>query len=177
MNQPATCQRCGARLDPPYRTHLVHAAEQLLETSPDGSGLHAVLRAAAACSWNCLAVLAAQEAGPDADAAVLVVAERERQVTAEGWAPEHDDTHDPGDLASAGIAYAGLHARTRSWSEWPPEPDSDLPLGTPYCWPWDREWWKPKDELRDLVRAAALIAAEADRLQRAKRRDRERAAF
>lgn len=33
-------------------------------------------------------------------------------------------------------------------------------------WPWAVRWWKPKDPIRDLVRAGALIAAEIDRLQR-----------
>jgi hypothetical protein len=32
-------------------------------------------------------------------------------------------------------------------------------------WPWSFEWWKPKDRIRNLVRAGALIAAEIDRLQ------------
>lgn len=37
----------------------------------------------------------------------------------------------------------------------------------PAAWPWDKEWWKPsKDQVRNLVKAGALIAAEIDRLQR-----------
>jgi len=35
-------------------------------------------------------------------------------------------------------------------------------------WPWGKEWWKPSDRRRDLVKAGALIAAEIDRLDRAK---------
>jgi len=31
------------------------------------------------------------------------------------------------------------------------------------AWPWDA-WFKPKDRLRDLARAGALIAAEMDRI-------------
>ena len=38
-----------------------------------------------------------------------VLAERRRQVEAEGWTPEHDDAHDDGSLALAGAAYA-VHA-------------------------------------------------------------------
>jgi hypothetical protein len=34
-------------------------------------------------------------------------------------------------------------------------------------WPWDRKWWKPTDRRRDLVKAAALILAEIERLDRA----------
>jgi len=34
-------------------------------------------------------------------------------------------------------------------------------------WPWAEKWWKPKNERRDLVKAAALILAEIERLDRA----------
>ena len=37
----------------------------------------------------------------------------------------------------------------------------------PVGWPWHRQWWKPKNARRDLVRAAALIVAEIERLDRA----------
>ena len=32
-------------------------------------------------------------------------------------------------------------------------------------WPWAQDFWKPKDQLRNLVMAGALIAAAIDRLQ------------
>lgn len=35
-----------------------------------------------------------------------------------------------------------------------------------YHWPWSREWWKPKNPRRDLVKAGALIVAEIERLDR-----------
>ena len=36
-------------------------------------------------------------------------------------------------------------------------------------WPWDEKWWKPfPDPIRNLVKSAALIVAEIERLQRAK---------
>jgi hypothetical protein len=41
-----------------------------------------------------------------------------------------------------------------------------VPRGIPIHWPWDASWWKPKDVIRNLVRAGALIAAEIDRLRR-----------
>jgi hypothetical protein len=37
----------------------------------------------------------------------------------------------------------------------------------PQQWPWLSKWWKPKDRRRDLVRAAALVIAEIERLDRA----------
>ena len=45
-----------------------------------------------------------REAGTQAASDVL--AERARQIAAEGWTPEHDDEHDGGELARAGAAYA-----------------------------------------------------------------------
>lgn len=90
----------------------------------------------------------------------LIAAERQRQISQEGWTPEHDDEHDPGELSSAGAAYA-LNAACALW------PLNGTPLDDPpVCWIWDRKWWKPKDPLSDLVRAGALIAAEIDKLQR-----------
>jgi len=90
-----------------------------------------------------------------------IARERRRQVEAEGWTPEHDDTHGNGEMATAAGCYAfmgGLydHARRRIERE-----------GAPYRWPWDPSWWKPIDNRRDLVKAGALILAELERLDRA----------
>ena len=37
----------------------------------------------------------------------------------------------------------------------------------PATWPWGASWWKPGDPRRMLVKAAALILAEIERLDRA----------
>lgn len=97
-----------------------------------------------------------------ANAAQDVLAERARQIASEGWTLEHDDEHDPGDLACAGAAYAlsagdAIH----------PMSQGDGGCQQPTFWPWDAEWWKPKTPRQDLVRAAALIIAEIERLDRA----------
>ena len=164
-----TCLRCGAELAHSYSTDVVAAAHHRQQIGPDGSGFATVLAATSACSWNCLAVLAAQLAGPAADAAVQIVAERERQVTAEGWTPEHDEHHDAGVLARAAVCYADLHVDTSWPGENPYEAHTDPDQPPAEAWPFDAEWWKPQDRLRDLVRAGALVAAEADRDVRAKR--------
>jgi hypothetical protein len=93
------------------------------------------------------------------DAIRDVLAERRRQVEQEGWTAEHDDGHRLGEMALAGAAYAGYAAA---------KIDGDLTLGTKAFefWPWRSGWWKPKDSRRDLVRAAALIIAEIERLDR-----------
>lgn len=157
------CARCGANLEDTYHHDTVVGQRRVATLGADGGTMHAgVVEATIACSWTCLAVLAALRAGSDADAAVLVVAERERQVTAEGYSPEHDEDHEPGELAAAGICYAWDHASEDS-DRWRTAP------GPPTAWPWEADWWKPKNPLRDLVRAGALIAAEADRHVRARR--------
>ena len=83
--------------------------------------------------------------------AELIAAERQRQIDAEGWTPDHDDSHAMGQLAQAASCY--LNARG---------PDADVSN----MWPWDREWWKPKNRRSNLIRAGALYQAEIERLER-----------
>lgn len=84
-----------------------------------------------------------------------IQAERLRQVEREGFGPEHDDHHQAGVLARAGAVYACLGAQELENHQY------DLPP-----WPWGEHWLKPKDARRNLVRAAALIAAEIERIDR-----------
>jgi hypothetical protein len=89
--------------------------------------------------------------------------ERRRQVDVEGFTPEHDDRHAPGEIASAASGYIGdvvghlMNGHNYPHASPPPE------------WPWEPEWWKPKDVRRDLVRAGALLIAEIERMDRAAR--------
>ena len=85
----------------------------------------------------------------------LIAQERQRQIEVEGWTPEHDDEHDCGEMAAAGASYA-LFDPSMLEGDWEPS-----------FWPWDKKWWKPSEyQIRNLVKAGALIAAEIDRLQR-----------
>ena len=79
--------------------------------------------------------------------------ERQRQLDVEGFTSESDDRYN-GDLAIAGAAYA-FHAGLNDGMASPPS-----------WWPWSNKWWKPKSRRQDLIRAAALIAAEIERLDR-----------
>lgn len=88
-------------------------------------------------------------------AAADVLAERKRQVTAEGWTPGHDDEYEHGELADAAGCYA-LSSELFDCAGEPPRP-----------WPWPDEWRKPTNRRRDLVKAGALILAEIERLDRA----------
>lgn len=109
-----------------------------------------------------LAVLREQVTGVE-----LIAAERERQVSEEGWTPEHDDTHTVGELAMAAATYAF------PWS-FVPTHLRDKYSSREHLWPWDKDTFKPAgrgrnhhaERLRELSKAGALIAAEIDRLQR-----------
>lgn len=100
-----------------------------------------------------------------------IAAERRRQIEVEGWTPGHDDGHMLGELAGAAACYASNAASAQeaaSYFETRP-PVKEPPPG----WPWLDEFWKPKDRRHDLIRAAALIVAEIERLDRAKASDHD----
>lgn len=87
-----------------------------------------------------------------------VQAERRRQITAEGWTPEHDDAHSHGQMARAAACYALAGSSAPS--------DGTAALLVSLAWPWDEQWWKPSTARRDMVKACALGLAEIERLDR-----------
>ncbi|MDN5260004.1 hypothetical protein QSQ13_16645 [Pseudomonas aeruginosa] len=80
-----------------------------------------------------------------------VQAERRRQITAEGWTPDHDDLYCAAELPRAAAAYILSGANDEA----------------PAIWPFVAKWWKPRDARANYVRAGALILAEIERLDRA----------
>ena len=108
--------------------------------------------------------LRATSAQSVSDAAKDVLSERDRQVSQEGWTPEHDDTHSSGEMAGAAACYA-RHVNGRQWV-YAKRPEDYSSEEAPESWPWDEAWWKPKSPRKDLIRAAALIIAEIERLDR-----------
>lgn len=84
-----------------------------------------------------------------------IMLERARQMNVEGWTPEHDDDHSDGSLAQAAACYALGRRKLES-----------LGGHRVDLWPWEDEAWKPKDARRNLVRAAALLVAEIERIDR-----------
>jgi hypothetical protein len=105
---------------------------------------------------------------PDTAAARDVLAERLRQIQAEGWCAAYDDTHTNGELAFAAACYAE-EAGTASLD---PNGRGDCPVHgwAPEMWPFRPSWWKPEGRRRTLVKAGALILAEIERLDRAANR-------
>ena len=97
--------------------------------------------------------IAELEGGAFNPAILDVVAERQRQQSAEGWTPEHDDQYGKSQLLWASSCYM-LNTI---------QPFNHIPMD----WPWDSSWWKPTNPRRDLVKAGALIIAEIERIDRA----------
>lgn len=94
-------------------------------------------------------------------AVLSVVAERQRQIDAEGWTPDHDDQHTGGELAGAASAYAMSAAASIGVGK------NAIITDPPPFFQFAPEWWKPRSPREDLIRAAALIIAEIERLDRA----------
>lgn len=102
-----------------------------------------------------------------------IAAERRRQIEQEGWTPEHDDDQWDGSLASAAASYAWLASLRDDDRRFQIKAQGSARNGVfsviNALWPvsWSDQWFKPKDRRRDLIRAAALIVAEIERLDRA----------
>ncbi|HEJ5377704.1 hypothetical protein JET96_05895 [Pseudomonas aeruginosa] len=112
---------------------------------------------------NELAELLAAAPGKEVPQAWIdVQAERRRQITAEGWTPEHDDEHACDEIAAFACFYA-MPPAARDWDT------SSTGYGDTLGEAILPEGWEPKtgDRRRELVKAAALILAEIERLDRA----------
>lgn len=80
-----------------------------------------------------------------------VLAERRRQVEGEGMTNDADDCYHAAELPCAAASYILNGANDEA----------------PYIWPWAKSWWKPRDARANYVRAAALLLAEIERIDRA----------
>lgn len=123
--------------------------KRISEQPYDESKLHSAIAA----------MLAAAPGNSVPQAWLDVQAERRRQITAEGWTPEHDDEHSHGQMARASACYALAGSSAPN--------DGTAALLVSLAWPWDEQWWKPSTARRDLVKACALALAEIERLDRA----------
>jgi hypothetical protein len=81
-----------------------------------------------------------------------ILRERARQIEDEGFDTEHDDAHTESELERAAATYA-----LANWYTYQEISQS---------WPWDRRWWKPATHRRNLVKAAALLIAAIERIDR-----------
>ncbi len=97
--------------------------------------------------------------------AELIAAERQRQITEEGYTPAHDCLHTRGELLAAAECYL-LAARYLERGR--------EPMELPSLWPWRAADYRPAEDVSgNLTKSAALIAAELDRLARTETRGAE----
>lgn len=87
----------------------------------------------------------------------MIQAERRRQKEVEGFDEIHDNGHEYGVLMRAGRAYYLQTAQPNLMSKVD---------GVSSMWPFEKNTWKPRDAVSNLVRAGALTLAERDRLDR-----------
>ena len=99
-----------------------------------------------------------------------IEAERRRQISEEGYDDDHDDKHYEGQLARAAYCYT-RHAATDTLHKFALQMVTEG--SCPPMWPWHVRHWKPKDRRSDLIKAAALIAAEVERLDRLEAKNAE----
>jgi len=90
----------------------------------------------------------------------LILKERRRQISAEGFTAAHDDLYIREELALAAAVYC--------IPNWAIGEDDHVADAVVELWPWECDWLKrtPHDRLRELTKAGALIVAEMERLQR-----------
>lgn len=94
------------------------------------------------------------------DALRDVAAERRRQIEAEGWTPERDDGHGDHSMAIAAACYALADVRAALAVQ-------TVHVDDLWQWTgWSSSWFKPKDKRRNMIRAAALLLAEIERMDR-----------
>ncbi|WP_313400144.1 hypothetical protein [Acinetobacter variabilis] len=106
------------------------------------------------------------QAVPEGFAIKDVINERQRQINQEFYSTENDDEYKQNELLRAAVCYAENVVR-RGWvfdSSFGPDVYQEEEV--PDLWPWDLDFWRPKNPRRDLVRAAALIIAEIERIDR-----------
>lgn len=142
----ATTKRPDVWTNPPHRSHLCAGCGHI---------------------WRPADVPTAAQ--PLTTAAADVMAERKRQVEKEGWTPEHDDEHGDQSLSTAAACYALADLQGA-------RPGALSPHYLARFVGWGAGWFKPSDRRRNLIKAAALLLAEIERLDRADVASRHRAA-
>lgn len=92
-----------------------------------------------------------------------VLKERNLQLE-KGFDGQHDSHWGDGQLILSAMNYIGSVVFRRKGLD----PKIQMMNGGVFSgwwhWPWDSKWWKPKTDREDLVRAAALIIAEIERI-------------
>ena len=106
------------------------------------------------------------QAVPERLAIKDVINERQRQVNQEFYSIENDDEYKENELVRAAACYTN-NVVSRGWTYSESDLETYQSEEAPDFWPWDLDFWKPKSPRKDLVRAAALLIAEIERIDRA----------
>ena len=89
----------------------------------------------------------------------LISLERDRQINSHGYNAEHDQAENPNhELAQAASTYLNVAINEMTGSPIDAKMFAQM-------WPnsWPKSSYKPESKMRNLIRAAALIAAEIDK--------------
>ena len=84
-----------------------------------------------------------------------VIIERNRQINIEHFSSAHDDEHTDCSLATAAAYYASFFTNSML-----------VTYEKHDAWPWGIEWLKVSTHRQNCVKAAALLLAEIERLDR-----------
>lgn len=79
----------------------------------------------------------------------LIKEEREKQITKYGYTTTHDRNYPNGTVLRGALAYLNAAIYSSSVGE--------------EDWPFDKNYFNSEGELKDLVKAAAMIVAEIDK--------------
>ena len=99
----------------------------------------------------------------------LITKERRRQIKEKEYDDKRDDSQDKGELIQAAQCYLNQVSLKSQVMDLDDSYDEKIKtyrdVKRPKDWPpeWLPESWNPDSPIRDLVKAAALIAAEIDR--------------
>ncbi|HEY4112901.1 MAG TPA: hypothetical protein VGM17_02465 [Rhizomicrobium sp.] len=105
-----------------------------------------------------------------------IAAERNRQISGEGYTLAHDDAHERGEIGAGAAAYAFAASLQLSFPRllgpnakaWHDDAAHGSAVGlVQQAWPWPRHQFKPGTARRNLVKAGAMIVAEIGRVDRA----------
>lgn len=98
----------------------------------------------------------------------LITEERQRQIDVEGYSKQHDSQHKAIEFIYAAIAYAESAKVGVNCQEIGITNENEIMMrknDKGLFFPWGEANFKPTTDIRDLVKAGALIAAAIDRLQ------------
>lgn len=90
-----------------------------------------------------------------------VAQERRRQIFDKGFDAENDNKYLHGELAAGAGTYALWAAQQiENWSQ------PRAIFTPPECWPFSKDWWRPGDVQRTMVKALAMGFAQLEHLKR-----------